>query len=175
MRGDIVEHPFDSVEGIRQLRIVFWSFVEFADVDECWLWMLTKPDGRVIPFNIQNRAMSPPRFALQTTMGVLLDKSIDACHTCDVPPCVNPLHLWAGSRSQNMLDAEHKGRLDPAIMHARSQDPEVRLRRAESLRKHWSTKTAEERQAYMAIATAARKEGTRSAGYKRAIKASLDL
>lgn len=34
----------------------------------------------------------------------------DVCHTCDNPPCVNPLHLFAAPRVANNIDARNKGR-----------------------------------------------------------------
>ena len=33
-------------------------------------------------------------------------------HQCDNPPCLNPSHLFPGSRSDNMKDAARKGRLN---------------------------------------------------------------
>lgn len=33
------------------------------------------------------------------------------CHSCDNPPCCNPDHLWAGTRTENIRDASKKGRL----------------------------------------------------------------
>ena len=34
----------------------------------------------------------------------------DVCHTCDNPPCINPTHLFSGSRVENMQDSARKGR-----------------------------------------------------------------
>lgn len=35
---------------------------------------------------------------------------MEACHSCDVPACINPGHLFWGSHAQNMADARAKGR-----------------------------------------------------------------
>lgn len=34
----------------------------------------------------------------------------DVCHTCDNPPCCNPLHLFAAPRVANLIDMRNKGR-----------------------------------------------------------------
>jgi hypothetical protein len=48
------------------------------------------------------------------------------CHTCDNPPCIEPTHLFLGTRSDNMLDCSAKGRL---FLHTGMK------RRAESIRR----------------------------------------
>lgn len=53
---------------------------------------------------------SVTRAIVALQLGYELPTSIDACHTCDNPSCINPEHLWAGTRTQNLLDASKKGR-----------------------------------------------------------------
>lgn len=53
---------------------------------------------------------SVTRAVLAKQLGYELATSMDACHTCDNPSCINPEHLWAGTRTQNLLDASKKGR-----------------------------------------------------------------
>lgn len=40
----------------------------------------------------------------------LVPKGLDVCHTCDNGHCANPVHLFLGTRKQNMLDCILKGR-----------------------------------------------------------------
>lgn len=39
-----------------------------------------------------------------------IPEGMDVCHACDVRHCVNPDHLWIGTRKQNMEDCSSKRR-----------------------------------------------------------------
>ena len=45
----------------------------------------------------------------------------DVCHHCDVMACINPDHLFTGSRQDNMDDAARKGRIISGEKHKGSK------------------------------------------------------
>lgn len=61
-------------------------------------------------FTKDGKQATVTRAVLAEKLGCELPTYMDACHTCDTPSCINPEHLWAGTRSQNLLDASKKGR-----------------------------------------------------------------
>ncbi len=85
----------------------FWARV--AKTDTCWEWQgarLPTGYGRVT-FDGENT--SAHRAAWILTKGPIPDGQ-HVCHTCDNPPCCNPLHLFLGTHRDNMQDAQRKGR-----------------------------------------------------------------
>lgn len=75
----------------------------------CWLW-----GGYVGPngygrFQLNNRSRSALRVSYIAHKGPVPD-GMDVCHKCDERTCVNPDHLFVGTRRDNVLDCVRKGR-----------------------------------------------------------------
>lgn len=84
----------------------FWSKVDKSG--ECWLWSCTMPNGYGV-FSSGNKTFAAHRYAYEISKGAI-PAGMDVCHSCDVRNCVNPAHLWVGTRRDNMRDASAKGR-----------------------------------------------------------------
>lgn len=86
-----------------------------AVTDSCHLWKAVCNPKGYGQFRFAGQMRLANRFSLEVVLGRELrwDDLVkeEACHTCDVPNCVNPSHLFVGSHADNMADAVAKGRL----------------------------------------------------------------
>jgi hypothetical protein len=60
-------------------------------------------------FQLDGRQWRANRYSMHITKGLDNDLPV-VCHTCDVPACVNPEHLYNGTRKSNMEDKMRRGR-----------------------------------------------------------------
>jgi hypothetical protein len=91
----------------------FWSKVK--KTDGCWLWTGAKKEwgygviGRGRNIDLLERAH---RASWILNRGPI-PKGMWVLHRCDNPPCVNPDHLWLGTRQDNTDDMMSKKRNRP--------------------------------------------------------------
>lgn len=72
-----------------------------------WIGVM-KPNGYG-SVSIQGKKHNAHRVAWELAHGPV-PPGMHVCHKCDTPLCVNPDHLFLGSRSDNMQDCVRKGR-----------------------------------------------------------------
>ena len=78
----------------------------------CLLWMgaaLTKGYG-IAQWGKRGNKFLVHRLAWQAANGPIPEGKV-ICHKCDVPACINPTHLFAGTQSENIKDMYAKGRV----------------------------------------------------------------
>jgi hypothetical protein len=85
----------------------FWSKV--AKGDECWVWTAYLDERGYGRVGFNGKVQYAHRVAYQLEVGPI-PEGAHILHSCDNPPCVNPAHLRAGTRSDNMRDKVARGR-----------------------------------------------------------------
>lgn len=91
----------------------FWKYVN--KTDGCWLWTGKARRefgyGAIAIGGKNGGAMPSHRASWLIHFGDIPD-GMCVCHTCDVPACVRPDHLFLGTRSDNNKDMALKNRYD---------------------------------------------------------------
>lgn len=109
----------------RPLMARFWAKVKVEDVadpEACWLWdggldadgygalgVGTREEGTVKSHRLSYAVLNHP-----------IPDDLCVLHRCDVPACVNPDHLFLGTRVDNVEDMWAKGRQQDYKRRARA-------------------------------------------------------
>lgn len=91
------------------LRERFWSKVDRSG--DCWMWTASRNASGYGRFGGSNSGGSylAHRMCWELHNGPIPD-GLCVLHRCDNPACVNPAHLWLGTRDDNNKDKTAKGR-----------------------------------------------------------------
>ena len=78
--------------------------------DSCWLWTGAKISTGYGLIRIDGSGRLVHRVAWELHTGEPVPLKLCVLHRCDTPLCVNPDHLFVGSRADNVHDMDAKGR-----------------------------------------------------------------
>ena len=93
----------------------FWKYVnKMGPVHpklgtRCWLWTGAKTAGGYGRMRVNNTMVMASRVAYLLRVGEV-PPGLNVLHHCDNPPCVNPAHLFLGTKGDNIRDMYAKGR-----------------------------------------------------------------
>lgn len=99
---------FGSTDTPKRLTLAdrFWAKVDKRGPDECWPWTAAVNENGYGVMRPQGKKSGPTIKAHRVSLmlaGVDVEGRL-VLHSCDNPPCVNPAHLSAGDRQQNVAD-----------------------------------------------------------------------
>jgi hypothetical protein len=104
--------------GINETR--FWSKVAKRGPDECWEWQASLNQAGYGQFAVvttrPKRNDRAHRVSWILQFGEIPD-NLCVLHKCDNPKCVNPNHLFLGTRRDNIHDCIAKGRYRIGCRH----------------------------------------------------------
>ena len=120
----------------------FWKKVKIEDLLGCWAWQGALGTHGYGHFWIDGKAVLAHRFAYSISKQCPIPDSKLILHTCDNKKCVNPNHLYPGTRIDNARDAiargqQLRGELCPAAKLTAKQVLRIRkaIDRGESTRR----------------------------------------
>lgn len=94
----------------------FWNKVRVTpDPDQCWEWQAATRNG----YGALGQRRGEPlvyahRYSYESNGGFIPD-GYDVCHKCHNRLCVNPMHLVAGTRAENIAQSKAAGRLQRRV------------------------------------------------------------
>lgn len=104
----------------------FWDKVDKSGDGGCWLWTMSLSEDEYGKCVFMGEQLAH-RIAYRLSMGEIPAGQC-VLHTCDVRHCINPDHLFLGTRVDNNADRDRKGRAAKGDQHGSRTMPDCRPR-----------------------------------------------
>lgn len=105
----------------------FWAKVAIAtDNGACWEWLGFRTNDGYGQMKWDRRAQKAHRVSWILANGEI-PNNLWVLHSCDNPPCVNPNHLFLGTRQDNTADMDAKGRRSHKPINEGEKHPHHKL------------------------------------------------
>ena len=119
----------------------FWEKVNKNNQDQCWAWVggLRSQKDKYGSIKINSKAYLPHRISWIIHNKVIPD-GLCILHKCDNRLCVNPDHLFLGTRQINTQDMVHKNRQASGVRSGNVKLNEEQVLEIRDLRKNGITK-----------------------------------
>lgn len=91
----------------------FWCKIRVDSIDGCWIWSAKKDSNGYGHFQITSDGKTSGYVATRIMWFLVfgeIERELCVLHRCDNPTCVNPAHLFLGTKSDNSRDMLSKGR-----------------------------------------------------------------
>lgn len=101
------------------------------DIGGCWMWVGARKPTGYGNFYLAGKHVNAHKAAWLLFKGEITNGLV-VCHSCDVPSCVNPEHLFIGTHLENMQDMRAKGR-SPKRDHRGTRNGRAKLSESDAL------------------------------------------
>lgn len=102
--------PRQSTDAIwRSVLVRFFKYAAIGGMSQCWMWKGAVDKDGYGRLQSENKTLKAHRVSFEISKGKIPEGKI-VCHKCDIPGCVNPLHLYAGTHKSNVRDCMTRGR-----------------------------------------------------------------
>lgn len=117
----------------------FWSKVARTQNEaDCWLWLGATRAGGYGSIKVGRKLEMAHRVSYLLAHGSI-DEGLCVLHRCDNPSCVNPSHLFLGTKKDNTADRISKGRRPAKRFWEGLSEEErsARMKKAQDGRQRW--------------------------------------